>query len=353
MFAGRQERIGLRQRQCEVTRAAATAVILLTVLGVLAAPGLAQTTTTTQTVDPVTGLPANQVAPPANQVVVPVDPVVTTQPPATAPPATTQVEKTARPAVRHEFRSSSTQQLKPEQKQSEQERSCSSKTALATSGMLNLRRGKVVGDQERSDLVLVIGVVLGVVTLALLWWRFHDRFRATESKGVLDVLAVAVAICAGVAALAAQFIPGVGVRDDPPPELTMTVTQVHARVQRGSYARAVAQPVPGRIDRLEIGNVVWLQIGLKGFQGKELQLQWAEYNLDTGGALLPDTKGALEFRVTHDTETRFEPVWVGYPRSGRFQVQVRALENGEVRGMARTGEMRGTQYRYACKASTT
>jgi hypothetical protein len=122
--------------------------------------------------------------------------------------------------------------------------------------------------------------------------------------------------------------------------------------KRRSCTKRSKLPTSGMLglkDSTVASNVVWLQVGLKGFKHKRLGLQWAEYNVDTAGALLPDTMDRRRLDVTHDTEIRFEPVWVGYPRSGRFQVQLRVLDKqGDVVGMARTGEMRGTQYRFAC-----
>jgi hypothetical protein len=373
LVAGHHEHGRMRRRHLAIARAAAVVATLLALaLGVLTVPVLAQTAITGDpagttadptgtTADPTgatsnpagtTSNPAGTTSNPAGTTAKPTI-TTTTPPPATALPADPKTEKQARPATRHQFDSSSTLQLKPPQKVAERKKSCAKGTRLATSGMLNLRIGTVGGDRHRSQSILILGLAVGGAALALLWWRFHGRWGTSERKGVLDVLGATIAICAGIAALTAQFIPGVGVHDHPPPELSMAVTQVHARVQHGSYLKAVAEPMPAPLDQLEIGNVVWLQLGLKGYQGRTLRLQWAEYNLDTGGAFLQNTEGHQDFHVDHDAETRFEPVWVGYPRSGRFQVQLRVLQDGEVRGMARTGEMRGTQYRYACQVATT
>jgi hypothetical protein len=349
----------LGTRRLAARRAAVLAFALL--LGVLAATALAQSTPgaglgQTATDPPAAGSTSDSTSTPdvpgstdQTDPTVPVQPV---QPVPTAPP-TPEAERAARPAAQQQFQSSSTRTLSEKTKAEEKRRSCTGGRQLASSGMLNLRRATIAGEHTRSGTVLWLGVGAAAAALALLWWRFRDRLRGGGRKGLIDLLGATVAICTGVAALAAQFVPGVGVRDTPPPELTMAVTQVHARVQHGSYANAVRESVPRALDRLEIGNVVWLQLGLKGFKDERLVLQWAEYNLDTGGALLPDTEGRRALAIEHDNETRFEPVWVGYPRSGRFQVQLRVLQDGQVQGMARTGEMRGTQYRYGCRASRT
>jgi hypothetical protein len=344
-------------RRLAARRSAVLALALL--LGVLAATALAQSTPgaglgQTGTDPPATGSPSDSTSTPdvagsTSQT----DQTAESVPPVTAVPPTPEAERATRPAAQRQFQSSSTRTLSEETKSEEKRRSCAGGRRLPSSGMLNLRRATIAGERTRSGTVLWLGAGAVVAALALLWWRFRDRMRGTGRKGVLDLLGATVAICTGVAALAAQFVPGVGVRDTPPPELTMTVSQVHARVQHGSYASAVRESVPRALDRLEIGNVVWLQLDLKGFKDERLLLQWAEYNLDTGGALLPDTEGRRALAIEHDNETRFEPVWVGYPRSGRFQVQLRVLRDGQVQGMARTGEMRGTQYRYGCRASRT
>ncbi|MDQ3739936.1 MAG: hypothetical protein M3389_03235, partial [Actinomycetota bacterium] len=129
--------------------------------------------------------------------------------------------------------------------------------------------------------------------------------------------------------------------------------QVHARVPYREFVRAVddARRPRGRRGAQELGNVAWLEVELDGYGGQDLVLDWAEYNIATGGALIPFTGESRRLEIESDHETRFEPVWVGYPRTGTFQVQFRLLDDGgRVRAMTRTGPMRGTRFRYDCTA---
>jgi hypothetical protein len=305
--------------------------------GTLPQGGLSTSTPTTPPLAPSTPAPSTTTD------TVPATPAVP------AAPATPDAERATRNQARTDFASPTARDLTPKKKKAEKKRSCAARNRLPTSDMLGLQRSAVVGSHGRSLPVMVIGGVIVLAAFAWLLWRFRDHWRTGERKGLLDIAGAFIAICAGVAALAAQFIPGVGVHDDPPPELTMAVTQVHARVRHQSYVDVMSETRRKGFDPLEIGNIVWLQMGVKGYKDKKLSLQWAEYNLDSGGALLRDTADHRPLDPTHDTEIRFEPVWVGYPRSGRFQVQLRVLDDaGRVIGMARTGEMRGTQYRFAC-----
>ena len=170
---------------------------------------------------------------------------------------------------------------------------------------------------------------------------------------LLEVVATIVAICAGVAGLAAQFVPGVGVDDAPAPAASIDVRTVNARVTREEFARRIGAPIPrAGLDRREVGNVVWLQLRLKGYRGRRLDLQWGSYETKVGGSLIAATTHRSRIDVSEDSDeqTRFQPVWVGYP-GVRFKVQFRLLERGEVREIASTGPMRGHLPRYACRRS--
>ena len=104
------------------------------------------------------------------------------------------------------------------------------------------------------------------------------------------MVATIVAICAGVAGLAAQFVPGVGVDDAPAPEATMEVRTVNARVTRAEFARRLqVEPPRSSVDRREVGNVIWLQLGLAGYRGERLDLQWGSYETKPGGPLVAAT----------------------------------------------------------------
>jgi hypothetical protein len=183
------------------------------------------------------------------------------------------------------------------------------------------------------------------------------RHRAPRGEGasappsLLEVVATIVAICAGVAGLVAQFVPGVGAREKTSPEATMTVRAVNARITRAEFAESIRIKPPGdRLDQREVGNVIWLQLHLKGYRGKPLVLQWGSHEVKPGGSLVAATTYNTRFRVSADSDeqTRIQPVWVGYPNLEKFRVQFRLLDHGEVRELASTEGMSGRLARYAC-----
>ena len=134
----------------------------------------------------------------------------------------------------------------------------------------------------------------------------------------------------------------------------MTIREVHPRITRGEYADKTDAKV--RLtpeDKREVGNVVWLEIRLKGYRDKRLDVQWGLYDLDAGEALLPATAKKIHLDLEPaDVQTLILPIWVGYPLSERFEAQYRLLEDNQVREMTATGVMRGSEYRYACKTDT-
>jgi hypothetical protein len=157
-----------------------------------------------------------------------------------------------------------------------------------------------------------------------------------------------VAIAGTLLGIADHFISS-----PPPPQATMTVRDVLPRVTRDEYARRTGVDVRGisKLDRREVGNVVLLEIRLTGYRGKRLALQYATYSLDRNvtGALLPGTDVKVGLRVAdEDTQTSFVPIWIGYPKSERFEAQFRLIENDEIRQLTDTGAMKGSAYRYAC-----
>jgi hypothetical protein len=215
--------------------------------------------------------------------------------------------------------------------------------------------GSVGRDEGGSWGLVVIGVAIAALTFALgAFLRRRFGRRVTEKpppRGSLELAATMVGMFGVLAGLAVQFIPGVGARERPAPEATMTVREVHARITRGEYAKktGVEQP-PSRIDRREVGDVVWLQIGLRGYKGKRPVLQYGLYNPDLGGALLPGTGKTVGIRVEDsDMQTLFVPIWVGFPSSERFQVKFRLLEGERVRQLASTPKMKASKYRYSCR----
>jgi hypothetical protein len=221
------------------------------------------------------------------------------------------------------------------------------------SSMLGLG-GSVASDDDTSWGWLVIVIAAGAMAIGMTAFLVRKRRAAsgrTEPRGLLETAATMVAIGGGLAGLAIQFIPGIGVNQDPSPEATMVVREVHARITRGEYADRTGAQVQNKTDKREVGNVIWLEIRLVGYRGKRLLLQYGLYDRDkiTDGTLLRGTAKQVELLVEDkDAQTSFVPIWVGYPQSQRFEAQFRLLERNQVRQTASTDKMKGSKYRYAC-----
>jgi hypothetical protein len=104
------------------------------------------------------------------------------------------------------------------------------------------------------------------------------------------------------------------------------------------------------LDRLEIGNVVWLETHLTGYRNTKLILQWALFEAGEDSALIPATEQIRTVPIddSSDVHSEIRPIWVGSPRVRRFRAEFRLLDHGQVRQIASTGPMRGITYRYAC-----
>ena len=240
-------------------------------------------------------------------------------------------------------------QLQSQQaKRRELHAACSAKAAPVSS-MLGLP-GTIGGDQTSSVGVLLIVVAICSGLLALVVWRRRRRRGASEPRDLLETSSTLIAILGGVAGLAVQFVPGIGIDRPPAPDALMEVREVHARITHGEYAdKTRSAERLSRADRREIGNVVWLELQVKGYREKRLGLQYGLYRPRAGGALVPGTAREIDLKPERqDVETSFLPIWVGYPKEGAFQAQFRLIEAGQVRQMAATGPMRGSQQRYTC-----
>jgi hypothetical protein len=218
-----------------------------------------------------------------------------------------------------------------------------------TSKMLGLP-GFAGGDQEGSWGWLLIAVAVTLLAIAAIGIVLGRRRSKGSPIGPLSATAAVVGIVSAVAGLAVQFIPGVGVSERPPSEATMEVRQVHPRITRGEYATKTATDVPiNDRDWREVGNVVWVEIQARGYEDKKPFLQYALYDPDAAGALLPGTAKRIALRPRdQDVQTLFVPIWVGYPKSKFFEAQFRLLDGERVQQMASTGRMPGSTYRYSC-----
>jgi len=240
----------------------------------------------------------------------------------------------------------------PKAKQQELTLDCQrQRTKLPTSRMLGFG-GTVASDDDPTWGVLLLAVAAGaglfVAVAVVRRWRAPAGARKSEDR--LERLATLVAIVGGVVGLVVTFVPGVAANERPAQEATMNVREVHPRITRNEYALRTGASRKGidKIDRREVGNVIWLEIVLRGYAGKHPVLQYGLYD-QKREVLLPNTAKPVPLRVEDaDEQTSFQSVWVGYPSGKRFQAQFRLLEDGRVRQMAKTGGMSGSTVRYAC-----
>jgi hypothetical protein len=310
-------------------------------------------------VDPVATVQGAAPTPTPDPAATPV-PLTTPEPPgekATPTPAPTQ-----RVFVSPGYGSASSQTTAL--KKDEQRHACKyGSKAPPTSHMLALPSAVPgTGGKGGSWVSLVLAVVGGAVLFLVLAFVLRRKGKPIGGgSGTLEGLATFVAICGGLAALAAQFIPSARVDRPPPERAAMVVRDVKPRITHGEYLKkmgALTKSMTDKhnrlkpVDRDEVGNVVWLQITLDGFKDRDLSLQYASYEVGAHGeALLVATFKPIPLRrPSHDVETYFYPAWVGYPRSKRFMAEFRLVEprGGGVQQFAATGPMRGTDFRYVC-----
>jgi hypothetical protein len=320
--------------------------LCVVLLGLTAAAASAQTTVTTTTTPqaPTLNLTAKPVIElPADQPTAQPDPGDV--PEATAPGAT-------RPAPVQDPRIASgrgSAQLQSPRSKSVEVKAACHEQRLRVSSMLGLP-GTIGGDGRSSWGVLLIVLAICSGAVAFVIWRRRRRRGRSEPRDPLETVSTMIAIVGGVVGLAVQFVPGIGIDRPPAPEALLRVRVAHARITHGEYAdKTRSAERLSRDDRREVGNVVWLELDLKGYRDKRLGLQYGLYRPGGGGALVPGTAREIDLRPERqDVETSFLPIWVGYPKQGRFQAQFRLIQAGQVRQMAATGTMRGSRQRYVC-----
>jgi hypothetical protein len=235
-------------------------------------------------------------------------------------------------------------------KREEAKRDCQDKR-LPTSPMLAV--GGVVASEDGGPwgaLLLVVAAAAAVVLCAAVVMRLRAPTGPPAAEHRLERMSTVIAIVTGVVGLVVTFVPGVAGSERPAQEATMTVREVHPRITRLEYAlrRHASRKGISTTDLHEVGNVIWLQIDLRGYAKRHPVLQYGLYQY-RGEVLLPNTAKEVLLPVQDaDFQTAFVPIWVGYPSRDLFQAQFRLLEHGQVRQMAKTGRMRGSTVRYVC-----
>jgi hypothetical protein len=245
-------------------------------------------------------------------------------------------------------------------KEKEIKHACDTENRPPTSHMLGIPGLRPVSPSG-SWVPILVAVAAGSALFAAIAFALRNAGSGNESlrPGLLEGIATLVAICTGLAGLAAQFIPSAAVRDRPPTATTLHVRDVKQRITRSEYLSrmdltaaqwAQVHDKFTRADLEELGNVVWLEIGLAGFKGQTVRLQYGLYDLEAGGALLPNTARKVKLTTPkYDAQTVFYPAWVGYPRSARFKAEFRLLVDSHgLQDLAATRPMNGSPFRYAC-----
>jgi hypothetical protein len=334
-------------------RAAFTSLVLAVALvGVAASLGAAQSEGGDVVADPgvlaqPTATAGETATPASNATAIPFE--TSMPPPAGSPTAT------ATPAAEHQYFTpgyGNAAQQDQDVKRTERDKTCNNPRRPPTSHMLGVP-GVVVGGGTGGNLALIIiAVAIGAALVAFFAYRLR-RGDKTSTPSSLEGIATLVAICGGLAGLAAQFIPEASVEERPPRQATMVVRDVKPRITRQEYLHRMHASVRSldEFDRAEIGNVVWLQITLTGFKDRAARVEYGLYDLDAREALLPGTSRPLELTpARHDEQTVFVPIWVGFPRSDHFKAEFRLVDRDGVQQMVATGPMRGTLFRYACSS---
>jgi hypothetical protein len=234
----------------------------------------------------------------------------------------------------------------------EQRRSCKARPP-ATSSLLTVG-GEASGRRDgRPSRWLLVLAAIGGFAVAFVAYLVRSRI-GPDRRSALEIAGTAFGILAAVGALATNYL-GAGVREHPPPSVTMTVREVHARITHGAFEDKVgiaprARPL-SKVDRLEIGNVVWVELHTVDYKGNGLRLQWSMFHAGPGEPFIPDTtvRKDIDLDRKADDQTQFLPIWVGSPRVRRFRAEFRVVQDGHVRQIASTGPMRGIGYRYACR----
>lgn len=237
-------------------------------------------------------------------------------------------------------------------KQKEATEKCYHKTQI--SSLLGLP-GSSGSDSGGSWGLLLLAVALGSGAVAVFIWLRRRRRGTSDPRDPLETVSAIVALISTIVGLALSLVPGVGVDQPPPPDATMHVREAHARITHGEYAKKTGTSAGrDKVDKREVGNVIWLELQLDGYANTPLRLQYGSYRYGGGGGLLPGTAREINLgRKRNDVETTFLPVWIGYPRRAdglrRFQAQFRLIdERRRILNMAHTGRMKTWQYRYAC-----
>ena len=236
----------------------------------------------------------------------------------------------------------------PKRKKAEARADCRQRTRPPVNQMLSI--GGVFPTEKGSPWTTVALFVAGcfaITGVAAFVIRRRGRRKGrppASGSGPVQAISALVAVLGTLVAIGNQFI-----EERPTRESTITVRDVIPRITRSHFDRRTTDDDAWRdkplIDRLEVGNVILLELRLTGYRGKPLAIRWGTYSLDPAvrGALL-NTSGADPYcqgksagreQPRHSGACRrrppdvVRPGLVGYPKSAKFEVQFRLVESNK------------------------
>lgn len=155
--------------------------------------------------------------------------------------------------------------------------------------------------------------------------RWHDRITVTA-------LVALVALITGAVNLAYQLWPSL--KSDPGIENSaeIAVLAVDRNVRYDHYVRrpgAARHSDPP--DPSTYGNVVYLQMEMHGFKGKQAKLRWFTYDANNGNRLRYPFSTGHTFRAKAPTNKSISEEWVQLPRrSGTYSIRFEIYDGDDV-----------------------
>jgi len=207
----------------------------------------------------------------------------------------------------------------------------------------------VTDHQDRWPLLVfpLMAGAAGVYIAVLIRRRRRARKpdRLESAKGVVEKFSGVVALCTGLFVLLAQFFPGLGVTHHPPPSATMAVRYVAPLVPAGFERPGLALR-----ERLELGDLILLELHLAGYGGQNFSLQWGAAEPGYDGVNIPGTAREADLKIPRhaDAATMFLPLWVNLS-TRPFQVHFFLTDgHGGMLQVTSTEVLRGLRAPFLC-----
>ena len=137
------------------------------------------------------------------------------------------------------------------------------------------RGGTAIANPGPRLLAWLAYVIAGTCALLVLGgFVIRRRSKGAEAKpgpGLLEVVATVIGLCATATGLLTWFAPDLAARATPASKVEMEVQSVNTRIAHGEFVANEERTTRLHgTDRREVGNVIWLNLHLVGYRGKEL-----------------------------------------------------------------------------------